>query len=310
MQFEKPVPIKEIAQKYNLTIKGDDSLLASGINEIHKVRHGDITFVDYEKYYKKSLGSAASIIIIDKEVDCPEGKAIMICDNPFLVYDDIVRTHRPFRPLNVTIDSSADIHSSAIIETNVIIGPNVKIGRDSYIQAGSIIHEHCIIGEEVVIQSGAILGTDAFYFQKKEGRYKKWRSGGRVVIENRADIGAGCTINRGVSGDTIIGEGSKLDSQVHVGHGAIIGKNCLIAAQTGIAGKSIIGDNVVLYGQVGIAQDIQIGDGAILLAKSGVSKSLEGNKTYFGYPADEMRTKYKELAALRQLPEHLKKKDK
>jgi len=232
----------------------------------------------------------------------------MICDNPFSVYDDIVRTHRPFTPIWASVDPTADIDPSAIIEPNVIIGPHVKIGKETYIQAGAIIHEHCIIGDHVIIQSGALIGTDAFYFQKKEGKYTKWRSGGRVVIEDHADIGAGCTLNRGVSGDTIIGEGTKLDSQVHIGHGVEVGKHCLIAAQTGIGGKSIIGNNVVIYGQVGIVQDVQIGDGAVLFAKTGAAKSLEGGKTYFGYPADEMRTRLKELAALRQLPEIIKKK--
>ena len=308
MNFEHPIPIKEIASKYKLKIVGDASLQATGINEIHKVRSGDITFVDYEKYYYKSLNSSATIIIIDKEVECPEGKAIMVCDNPFLVYDDIIRSHRPFIPLTSHIHPSAEIDPTAHIEPNVIIGPHVQIGAQTYIQAGAVIHEHCILGDHVIIQSGAIIGTDAFYFQKNEGKYNKWRSGGRVVIADRADIGPGCTINRGVSGDTVIGEGSKLDSQVHIGHGVEIGKNCMIAAQTGIAGKSIVGDNCIIYGQAGIAQDVQIGDGAILLAKSGVSKSIEGGKTYYGVPVDEVRTKYKELAALRQLPEFMKKK--
>ncbi|MBT8219159.1 MAG: UDP-3-O-(3-hydroxymyristoyl)glucosamine N-acyltransferase [Bacteroidia bacterium] len=310
MKFKTPIPITEIADRYNLQIKGDSSLIATGINEIHKVVPGDITFVDYEKYYGKSLNSAASIIIIDKEVDCPNHKALLICNDPFAVYDDIVRQHRPFRAINGQIHHSAIIDPSTIIECNVIIGPDVTIGTNCHIQAGSVIHEHVVIGNHVIIQSGAILGTDAFYFQKKEGKYKKWRSGGRVILEDHVDIGAGCTINRGVSGDTIIGEGSKLDSQVHIGHGAVVGKNCLIAAQTGIAGKSIIGDNVVLYGQVGISQNLTIGDNAVLLAKSGVSKSLKGDTVYFGYPADEMRRKYRELAALRNLPNFLNKKKK
>ena len=308
MNFDQPIPIKEIASKYKLKVIGNTSLLATGINEIHKVRSGDITFVDYEKYYSKSLNSSATIIIIDKEVECPEGKALMVCDNPFLVYDDIIRSHRPFIPLTSQIHPSAEIDPTANIEPNVIIGPHVQIGAKSYIQAGAIIHEHCIIGDQVIIQSGAIIGTDAFYFQKKEGQYKKWRSGGRVLIKDAADIGPGCTINRGVSGDTIIGEGTKLDSQVHIGHGVVIGKNCLIAAQTGIAGKSSVGDNCVVYGQVGIAQDAHVGDGAILLAKSGVSKNIPGGKTYYGVPVDEVRTMYKQLAALRQLPEFMKKK--
>src|SRR5690606_30029363 len=151
-------------------------------------------------------------------------------------------------------------------------------------QAGAYIGNDTVIGDRVNIQAGALLGTDAFYFKKTDKQYSKWNSCGRVVIENDVEIGAGCTINKGVSGDTIIGAGSKLDSQVHIGHGAVIGKNCLFAAQVGVAGKTIIGSNVVLYGQVGIAQNLTIGDGAVLLAKSGVSKNLEGNKVYFGIP--------------------------
>ena len=123
----------------------------------------------------------------------------------------------------------------------------------------------------------------------------------RVVIEDNVDIGAGCTINKGVSNDTIIGEGTKIDCQVHIGHDAQIGKNCLIAAQAGISGNTVIEDEVVIYGQVGVAQNLRIGKKAIILAKSGVSKDLAGDKTYFGYPAQEVRDAYKELAILRQL---------
>jgi len=166
-----------------------------------------------------------------------------------------------------------------------------------------------VIGKKVVIQAGAIIGTDAFYFKKSEEGYTPWRSGGRVIIEDDVQIGAGCTINKGVSGDTVIGEGSKLDCQVHIAHGVVLGKNCLLAAQVGIAGKTIVGDNCTFYGQSGIAQSLVIGDGVTLLAKTGVSKDLEGGKTYFGIPAAEAREKYKELAALRQLPDIIKKTD-
>jgi UDP-3-O-[3-hydroxymyristoyl] glucosamine N-acyltransferase len=165
-----------------------------------------------------------------------------------------------------------------------------------------------LIGDNVVIGANSIIGSDAFYFKKTdEGSFKPWRSGGRVIIHNDVHIGAGCTIAKGVSGDTVIGKGSKLDCQIHIGHGVVIGENCLFAAQVGIGGKTIVEDNVVLYGQVGIAQALHIGAGAVVLAKSGVSKSLDGGKTYFGIPADEVREKYKELAALRQLPDFLKK---
>jgi UDP-3-O-[3-hydroxymyristoyl] glucosamine N-acyltransferase len=299
MNFKNPIAIKEIAAKFGLKLSGDTSLFATGINEIHKVRKGDITFVDVEKYYDKSLNSAATIIIINKEVPCPEGKVILISDDPFAVYNQIVWEHRPLKYLNSDRGENLSIGDTTVIEHGVHIGHDVTIGKNCYIQPGVYIGDQTIIGDNTSIQAGALIGTDAFYFKKIQGKYFKWRSCGRVIIGTDVEIGAGCTINRGVSGETIIGDGTKLDCQIHIGHGAVIGNNCLIAAQVGIAGKTIIGDNCVIYGQVGIAQNLIIGDNTTLLAKSGVSKSLDGGKTYFGYPAGEAREKYKEIAALR-----------
>ncbi len=307
MKFPQPIPVKELARKIGATLLGDDTLLATGINEIHKVCPGDITFVDNRKYFSKSLASAASIIILNEKTACPPGKALLLCDEPFEAYDAIVREHRPFRPLDEKISESANVHPSSIIEPGVVIGHQVVIGRNCYIQANAYIGDFTHIGNHVTVQVGAIIGTDAFYFQKKESGFKKWRSGGRVVLEDHVDIGAGCTINRGVSGDTIIGAGTKLDCQVHVGHGAVIGQNCLLAAQVGIGGKATLEDNVTLYGQVGVAARVRIGQGAVVSAKSGVSKDLAGGKVYFGIPAEEIRVRQRELVALRQLPGILKK---
>ncbi|MFK7810421.1 MAG: UDP-3-O-(3-hydroxymyristoyl)glucosamine N-acyltransferase [Saprospiraceae bacterium] len=307
MRFPQAIPIKEIAKRIDADIIGDDSLLATGINEIHKVEFGDITFVDTPKYFEKSLQSAASIIILNEKVDCPPGKALLISQNPFEDYNNLILAHRPYQTLTDSIHPSAVIHPSVQIEPNVVIGPKVEIGEGSHIQANVVIAEHTFIGKNVIIQSGSIIGTEAFYFKKNEGGYKKWRSGGRVVIADSVDVGAGCTINKGVSGDTIIGEGTKLDGQVHIGHGVVIGRNCLLAAQVGVAGKTIIGNNVILYGQVGVAQSLTIGDDAVVLAKSGVSKSLEGGKVYFGTPAEEARKYYRMMAAMRKLPEILRR---
>jgi len=299
MTFSQPIPVKTIAQKIG-------AFLATGINEIHKVQHGDITFVDVKKYFDKSLNSAASIIILNETVPCPAGKVLLLCDTPFDAYNSIIKEHRPFTPLSEKIGDPTIIHPSAIVEPGAIIGNHVRIGKYSYIQANAYIGDHTVIGDHVIVQSGPIIGTDAFYFKKKEDGFHKWRSGGRVILEDKVDIGAGSTVNKGVSGDTIIGEGTKLDCQVHIGHGVVIGKHCLLAAQVGIGGKTIVGDNVVMYGQVGIAQNLTIGAGAVILAKSGISKNLAGNKTYFGYPADDVKKKYKELAALRNLPDYMK----
>ncbi len=304
MKFPAPIPVKDLAQKLNAEIIGDDTLVATGINEIHKVETGDITFSDLPKYFKKSLQSAATIIILNEKTECPKGKALLICESPFKAYDQLIREYRPMRPLTVQIDPSAKIHPSTIIEPGVVIAHEVTIGENCHIQANVVIMEHTVIGNNVTIQAGSMIGTDAFYFKRHEDKtFEKWRSGGRVVIGDHVDIGACCTINKGVSGDTVIGEGSKLDCQVHVGHGVEIGKNCLIAGQVGIGGKTIIEDNVVLYGQVGLSPRIRIGEGAVISAQSGVSKSLAPKKAYFGSPADEIRVKQKELAALRHLPE-------
>ncbi|MBK6998127.1 MAG: UDP-3-O-(3-hydroxymyristoyl)glucosamine N-acyltransferase [Lewinellaceae bacterium] len=213
------------------------------------------------------------MLLLNAPAECPPGKAILIVENPFEVYDTLVREHRPFEPLTETISSRAEIHPTAIIEPGVVIAANVRIGANSYIQANAYIGEYTIIGDDCIIGPGAIIGPDAFYFKKQPDKsFKKWRSGGRVIIENQVDIGAGCTIAKGVSGDTIIGEGSKLDCQIHIGHGAVIGKNCLFAGQVGIGGKTVVEDNVVLYGQVGVAQALHIGQGAVVSAKEGAPK--------------------------------------
>ena len=307
MKFPSPIPVIELAKKYGATLHGNKELMATGINEIHKVQPGDITFSDHPKYFKKSLDSAATIILLNESVECPEGKAILVCDQPFEIYNKLIKKYAPTRHLSTAIDPTAQIHPSAILEPNVIIGPLVNIGAYSYIQSNVTIKGPATIGSHVNIQPGTVIGAEAFYFKKKLDHYKKWQTGGRVIIEDRVDIGPGCTICRGVSGDTVIGEGSKLDGQVHIGHGAVIGKNCLLAAQVGIGGKTILENDVVCYGQVGIAQNIVIGQGAVIAAKSGVSKSLPGGKTYFGIPAEPLRKHHKKLAALRQLPELMKR---
>ena len=289
-------------------IVGDDQIVIKGINEIHKVTPGDLMFVDVEKYFAKALQSAATGIILNEKIECPKGKVLLVVDEPFEAYNFLAKKFRPAQVIRQPIHPGAKIHPSTTLETGVIIADNVSIGENCFIEAGAIIRDHVVIGNNVIVQSGAIIGSDAFYYKKEGKRYKKWHTCGRVIIEDNTVIGAGCTVNKGVSGDTIIGEGSKLDCLVHIGHGAVVGKNCLLAGQVGIGGKTIIGDNAVLYGQVGIAQNLIIGENVIVLAKSGVSKNLASGKTYFGSPAEEVKLKYRELAMLRSLSREKRKK--
>lgn len=307
MDLKKHMTIADLAAWIGSPVLGNQEIIVKGLNEIHKVREGDITFVDHPKYYDKSLSSAASVIIIDKEVDIPEGKAIVVVEQPFDVYDRMTRHFLPHEPLTSSVSKTARVGEHSVIEPGCFLAPNVQIGAHCYIEAGVYIGPHTIVGDHVHIGPGTVIGSDAFYYKKKEATYHKWHTAGKVILEDHVNIGANCTINRGVSGDTVIGEGSKLDCLIHIGHGAVLGKNCLLAAQVGVSGKTIIGDRCVIYGQVGIAQSLKIGDDVVILAKSGVSKDLEGGMTYFGTPAEPAREKYRELAALRSLPDFMRK---
>lgn len=301
MQFPTPYTLQQIATIIGARYVGADDFPVLGMNEIHVVREGDIVFVDHPKYYDKALQSRATVVLINKEVECPEGKALLISDDPFRDFNKLTDFFRPFERATAMIAPTAKIGERSIVQPGVFIGNNVVIGEGCLIHANVTIGDNCVIGNNVTIHAGTVLGADAFYYKKRPEGFDKLKSGGRVVIEDEVDLGALCTIDRGVTGDTTIGRGTKIDNQVHVGHDTVIGKKCLIASQTGIAGCVVIEDEVTIWGQVGMTSGITIGTKAVILAQSGISKSLEGGQTYFGYPAEEARKKYKEMGALRQL---------
>jgi UDP-3-O-[3-hydroxymyristoyl] glucosamine N-acyltransferase len=297
-----PEKASVLAALIQARIAGDSELLLTGFNEIHRVEKGDVSFVDHPKYYDKVLKSEATGIIINKEVDCPPGKVLFISEDPFRDYNKLTSHYFKREPMNQPIHPTAIIGKGTSIQTGVVIGAHVVIGEDCIIYPGVVIYDHCIIGNRVVIHANTVIGSDAFYFKRRPAGYDKLISCGRVVIEDDVEIGSQCTIDRGVSADTVIGRGTKMDNQVHVGHDTRIGKNCLFAAQVGIAGVVTIEDDVILWGQVGVQKDLTIGKGAVVLGQSGIPKSLEGNKTYFGSPVSEARQKMKELALIKNLP--------
>lgn len=301
MKLNPAQTLKQIAELIGAKYIGDPSFPVSGINEIHMVEKGDLSFVDHPKYYDKCLNSAATTILINKEVDCPEGKGLLISDDPFRDYKKLVEHFRPFLPSSKSISDTAEIGSGTVIQPNAFIGNHVKIGKNCIIHSNVSIYDYTVIGDNVVIHANTVLGADAFYFKRRPEGYDKMTSCGRVVIHDNVEIGASCTIDKGVTGDTTIGKGTKLDNHVHIGHDTVVGQNCLFAAQVGIAGVVIIEDNVILWGQVGVQKDLTIGAGAIVLGQSGVPKSLEGGKTYFGSPTQEAREKMKELAYVKSM---------
>lgn len=302
MKFFRTHTLKEISEIAGNEFVGDADFPVTGINEIHVVEPGDIVFVDHPKYYDKALNSAATVILINKKVECPEGKALLLSEDPFADFNKITQHFRPFEPASKSISDSAIVGPNTIIQPQVFVGNNVTIGEGCLIHPNVSIYDNTVIGDRVVIHSGTVLGGDAFYFQKRAHGFDKLKSCGRVIIEDDVEIGAACTIDKGVTGDTIIGEGTKLDNQVQIAHDTIIGKRCLIASQVGIAGCTILEDEVTLWGQVGVISDITIGKGAVVYAQSGVSKDLEPGKAYFGSPAGEAREKYRELGMIKNLP--------
>ncbi|WP_291868946.1 UDP-3-O-(3-hydroxymyristoyl)glucosamine N-acyltransferase [Maribacter sp.] len=310
MKFPKSHTLKEISQIIQSQYVGEDDFVVTGMNEIHVVESGDIVFVDHPKYYDKALTSKASIILINKKVECPKGKALLISDDPFRDFNKLTNHFRPFQYSNSAIAESSKIGEGTIVQPNAFIGNNVIIGKNCVIHSNVAIYDNCIIGNNVTIHAGSVLGGDAFYYKNRPEGFDKLKSGGRVVIADNVDIGALCTIDKGVTGDTTIGEGSKLDNQVHVGHDTVIGKKCLIASQTGIAGCVIIEDEVTLWGQVGTNSGITIGKKAVIMGQTGVTKSVEGGKSYFGTPIEESREKLKQLAYVKKIPELIKKMEK
>lgn len=307
MKFLQPVSIKWIAELIQAEIAGNSEALAYGINEIHKVEEGDLCFVDHPKYYDVCLNSAATHIIINtKNVTIPDGKNLLVVDEPFEAYLKIVNHFRPFNATKDLQNDNAAIGKGTVIMPNVFIGANVKIGNDCIIHPNVSLMDYSEIGNNVIIQSGSVIGSDAFYYNTKKNRevwYKKMQSCGNVIIEDNVEIGANCTIDRGVTASTRIGKGTKIDNLVHIGHDTNIGCNCLFAAQVGIAGACIIEDGVVLWGQVGVSKTLTIGENAVVLAQSGVPSSLEGNKIYFGSPTVDAQLKRKELVWIKRIPE-------
>lgn len=302
MKFLQKQSLKNIAEIIDSEYVGNDDFPVLGMNEIHVVEPGDIVFVDHPKYYEKALQSAATIILINKKVDCPEGKALLISDDPFRDFNKLANFFNSFQTSASPISDSAKIGKGTIIQPNVFIGSKVVIGDNCFIHANVTINNGTIIGDNVTIHSGTVLGGDAFYYKNRgDSGFDKLISTGIVKIEDDVEIGSNTTIDRGVSGETTIGKGTKIDNLVQVGHDTIIGKKCLIASQVGIAGCVIIENEVTLWGQVGVRSDVRIGARAVVLGQTGVTKSIVGDKVYSGNPIQEARQQLKELASIKRL---------
>lgn len=300
-------PLSAIATLLKSKFIGNGQHPVTGFNEIHRAVKGDVIFVDHPKYYDKALSSEASTIIINKEVECPAGKALIIHAEPFTAFNELTQH---FNPRNYSLSSkagSSKTGANTLIMPGCYIGNNVVIGDNCILHPNVVVYDNCVIGDNVTIHANTTIGSDAFYLKKRLEKFEPLYSCGSVVIENDVIIGSGCTIDRGVTAITRIGKGSVLDNQVHVGHDVLIGSMCLFAAQVGIAGACSIGSNVTVWGQVGISSGLVIEDGATILAQSGLGENMASGKTYFGTPAGDSKEKTREIFAMKQLPDLIHK---
>ncbi len=306
MIFEKPFSLNELITIIgnNVKIVGDTNEKVFGINEIHMTQPGELTFVDHPKYYEKALKCPASFVIINITPEDNNGKTLIISDDPFRDYVKLVKHFRQLEAQDKFIHPTAQIGEGTVLQPGVFVGKNVKIGKNCFIHSNVSIYDHTTIGNNVIIQANSVIGGEAFYFKRRPTYWDKLESCGTTTIADNVEIGALCTIDKGVSGDTYIGEGCKFDNHVQVGHDTYIGKHCLIGSHCAIAGVSKIEDDCLIWARVSINKDLVIGKGTVLLATSAIDKSVPaGGKVLFGSPAIEVNKKWKELAALRMLPD-------
>jgi UDP-3-O-[3-hydroxymyristoyl] glucosamine N-acyltransferase len=303
MKFLQPIPIRDLALQTQSEIIGDATGSVTGLNEIHNVISGDVTFVDHPKYYSLALASAASYIFINKKIDAPPGKTLLYHTDPFFAYNALATTLQPTLYSGASVAGTAKIGEGTVIYPNVFIGEEVVIGRNCIIYPNVTIYAYSVICDNVIIHGNTTIGGDAFYYKSRGTHYDKMHTAGRTVIQDDVEIGSGCTIDAGVSADTVIGKGTKLDSQVHVGHDSTIGDYCIICAQVGIAGNVRIGNFVTMYGKSSLSKNLSVGDRAILLGSSASAKSLEAGKTYLGTPAEEMHRAARQFAIIKKLPD-------
>ena len=300
MTFKSPQTLKTIAELIGAKYVGDENFQIFGTNEIHRVKKGEIVFVNHPKYYDKALHSEATIILIDKEVACPEGKALLVSDDPFRDFNKINDHFTGIQTFETT-GNNLSIGENCKIHPSVIIGNDVKIGDNCMIFPNVVIGDRTVIGNNCIIQAGTVLGGDAFYYNKNAEGYRKMLSVGNVILEDDVEIGVNCCIDRGVTDSTIIKKGSKLDNLIQIGHDTVLGERTLVASGAMIAGCCIIEDDVQVWGQVGMASGKRVGKGAVLLGKTGVNRDLEGGKTYFGSLAEEFREYLKKEVKLKNL---------
>ena len=310
--------------------RGDERI--EDIAAIDAARPGDLTFLDNPRYLPQLKSSRASAVFVNARYapEAPPSCAALVTPQPYRaiaetmarLYPTAARPSSGFEERGVSaaahvhpsarlepgvivdpgavIGPQAEIGSGTVVGANAVIGPRVRIGRDGAVGPGATI-ACALIGDRVIIHAGAHIGQDGYGFALGQPRHLKVPQIGRVIIQDDVEIGAGSTIDRGANRDTIVGEGTKVDNLVQIGHNVVIGRHCVIVAQVGISGSCVIEDYVALGGQVGLAGHLRVGAGAQVGAASGVMNDIPAGQRWFGVPAQPAREHFRDLATLRRL---------
>lgn len=293
--------VTQIADLIDGFVEGDKGKVITGIALIDEAKSTDLTYVRKQSDLNKIQTTEAGVIIVPPVLSLPLGKTYIKVDcEPEKVMPIILNAYPRDINLSVSnnvhptvkkaptsvIGSGVSIGAGSVIGPNVVIADGTTIGENCIIHAGVTIGENVQIGSNTIIHPGAVLGSDSFEFiQKNDRTFEKLKNIGSVIIGNNVEIGANTTIDRGTIGNTIIGNGTKIDNLVQIGHEVVIGENCIIVAQVGIAGWTQIGDYTTIYGQSGIVGDIEIGSNVVVMGKSVVTKNIVNNAIVSGNPA-------------------------
>ena len=323
------VTLNDLARLVGGTLTGDGRTLIRAVNGIKEAGPGEITFLANSKYAPLLASTKASAVIVAEGTSAPI--PALSVRNPDLAFAKIAEhlngsSVRPAPGIhssavvaktatlgkNVSIgpccviEEAASIGDNATLHAQVFVGRETTIGPDALIYPQVVVRERCSIGARVILHSGVVIGSDGFGYATDKGVHHKIPQVGIVVIEDDVELGANVTVDRARFGRTVIGQGTKVDNLVQIGHNVVLGRGCLLVSQAGIAGSTRLGDHVVMAGQSGLIGHLDIADGAIITAQSGVTKDVPAGVVMSGSPATDRRTHLKELAALSKLPEALR----
>lgn len=334
--FFAPVKTLTLGEVVGITggslLSGDPGLRIGRVAPLSSAGEGDLTFLDNPRYLPEFRATrAAACIVAQKYADrAPEGVAIIAAAEPYRamavvmqnLFPDAFRLKGPWGDDGVSpaahvhpsarledgvivepgavIGAGAEIGRGTVISANAVIGAGVRYGRDGYVGPGASL-THALVGNRVYVHAGARIGQDGFGFAMGPRGHLKVPQIGRVVIQDDVEIGANTTIDRGSNKDTVIGEGTKIDNGVQIGHNVTVGRHCVLVAQTGVSGSTVLGDFVALGGQAGVAGHLTVGPGAQVAGSSAVKDDIPAGERWAGIPAKPVRRFMKEQAAIGRL---------